>query len=108
MKELLNQIGTVQSGTKSGVTAQFTMTHAAAESSAQMRLLPLNQARILSATGSIPTEVFQLWVDADVTISLEDLIVLDSVTYKVLSVETYGTFESPDYHKCVVQRMLST
>lgn len=109
MRELLDQIGTVQSSAVSATTGQFTITHANAETSAQMRLLPLSQSGMLTHLGSnLPTETFQLWIDAQVTVHPGYMVTLNSVTYEIISVETYGVFESPDYHKCLAQRMLST
>lgn len=109
MRELLDQIGTVQSSAVSATTSQFTVTHSNAETSAQMRLLPLSQSSMLGTLGAnIPTETFQLWIDAQITVHPGYVVTLNSVTYQVISVETYGTFEAPDYHKCLVQRMMST
>jgi|SRR3990167_1868298 len=109
MRELLNQIGTVKSSSRSATTAQLTVTHANDETDAQMRLLPLSQSNLFGALGGgVATETYQLWIDADVTIAVDYLVTLDGSTYKIMSVETYGTFETPDFHKCLVQKMMST
>lgn len=99
---------TIRKGTRSSNTTQYSVSYPNLETSAQGRIMPLNQRQLFGALGSIPTETFNLWLDASIhVIEPGDQVVHDNTTYEVTSVETHRMGGVPQLHRCLIQRLPS-
>ena len=103
---VLTQIATIQSAARSATTGQFSITIASDNTDAQVRIVPLKGVAVLSALGQIPTrEHFEILVDGAHTIAPGYRVVHNSVTYEVLTVQTFGDHNSPSHHQCIARRL---
>lgn len=108
MIELLDKIGTLQAPVATGTTSQYSVSYPATVSNARIGIFPLNQTQLLGVLGSIPAETYQGYIDGKHTVVMGHLVVHNSITYKVLSIETHGPHLAPTFHKVMLQRMAST
>jgi len=102
---LLDKIGTLKAPSRSATTSQFSVSYATETSDVRVRLAPMRGRSMLTALGGIPSgEFFEAFIDGNITAAPGYELVVNSVTYVVKSVETYGDDISPTFHRCLVQR----
>lgn len=110
MRGTLTDRGSIKRGTRTDSTAPYAVNYAENETDVRMRLVPLNQSRIFSSLGQIPSEVVEIWVDGIHSVIPGDEIILNSVTYQVDTVESHrlGVISNDWFHKCMCHRRQSS
>lgn len=108
MRELLTEVATLQAPSATAATSQFSVSYPTTVSNVRCRILPVNQTRLLGALGNIAAETFQAWIDGIKTVMIGSLLVHNSITYEVLSVESWGNYLFPNVHKVLLKRRMST
>ena len=100
------EVATIQAPTRSATTGQYSVSYADDETDAQVRFVPLRGRAILTNLGAIPAETSECFVAGHHTIAPGYRIVYNSITYEVMSVETYGPKDVPSHHVCIVKRLV--